>query len=382
MRWSITCPPWNTNPGLERFWPANTHLVGKDILTTHAVYWSTMLMALERPLPHSIFAHGWWTVDGEKMSKSRGNVVDPNAMIDQFGADAFRYFLLREVPFGQDGDFSRNTMVTTINSALANGIGNLLSRTLTMIERSCAGTIPDRGPAVLPELEARIEDLARQLPGRIEAGYNALLFRDVLLMIEELNTACDEYIDKSAPWKLAKQADTQPQLQTVLNTSARALRLLAILLYPFMPQAAQQMIRQLGLPLDLSKPISDTHSSWDTPLAGSKTEKGASLFPRIETKPQGAKPVSETPASPQPSPCHSEPRCSPKPGPCDRRPRCRATGADRHRRLHENPTEGGEGPGRGASSEIRKAAQAPGQPRQRTATDRRRHRQESTSRKH
>ncbi|HRB15595.1 MAG TPA: methionine--tRNA ligase [Nitrospira sp.] len=257
--------------GLERFWPANTHLVGKDILTTHAVYWSTMLMALERPLPHSIFAHGWWTVDGEKMSKSRGNVVDPNKMIDQFRADAFRYFLLREVPFGQDGDFSRNTMVTTINSALANGIGNLLSRTLTMIERSCAGTIPDRGPAVLPELEARIEDLARQLPGRIEAGYNALLFRDVLLMIEELNTACDEYIDKSAPWKLAKQADTQPQLQTVLNTSARALRLLAILLYPFMPQAAQQMIRQLGLPLDLSKPISDTHSNWDTPLAGSKT---------------------------------------------------------------------------------------------------------------
>ena len=306
--------------GLERFWPANAHLVGKDILTTHAVYWSTMLMALERPLPRSIFAHGWWTVDGEKMSKSRGNVVDPNAMIDQFGADAFRYFLLREVPFGQDGDFSRNTMVTTINSALANGIGNLLSRTLTMIERSCAGTIPDRGPAVLPELEARIEDLARQLPGRIEAGYNALLFRDVLLMIEELNTACDEYIDKSAPWKLAKQADTQPQLQTVLNTSARALRLLAILLYPFMPQAAQQMIRQLGLPLDLSKPISDTHSSWDTPLAGSKTEKGASLFPRIETKPQGAKPVSETPASPQPAPVTPSPAAAPSPAPATAAP--------------------------------------------------------------
>ena len=248
-----------------RYWPADVHLVGKDILTTHAVYWSTMLMALERPLPHSIFAHGWWTVDGEKMSKSRGNVVDPNAMIDQFGADAFRYFLLREVPFGQDGDFSHSAMVTTINSALANGIGNLLSRTLTMIERSCAGVIPDRGPAVLPELEARIEDLARQLPGRIEAGYQALLFRDVLLMIEELNSACDEYIDKSAPWKLAKQPETQPQLHTVLNVSARALRLLAILLYPFMPQAAQQMIHQLGLSLELSQPVSDTKNGWDAP---------------------------------------------------------------------------------------------------------------------
>ncbi|HQY59687.1 MAG: methionine--tRNA ligase [Nitrospira sp.] len=290
-----------------RYWPADVHLVGKDILTTHAVYWSTMLMALERPLPHSIFAHGWWTVDGEKMSKSRGNVVDPNAMIDQFGADAFRYFLLREVPFGQDGDFSHSAMVTTINSALANGIGNLLSRTLTMIERSCAGVIPDRGPAVLPELEARIEDLARQLPGRVESGYQALLFRDVLLMIEELNSACDEYIDKSAPWKLAKQPETQPQLHTVLNVSARALRLLAILLYPFMPQAAQQMIHQLGLSLELSQPVSDTENGWDAPLAGSRIQKGASLFPRIESKPQGAKHVTDTSAPAQPTPAAPAP---------------------------------------------------------------------------
>lgn len=290
-----------------RYWPADVHLVGKDILTTHAVYWSTMLMALERPLPHSIFAHGWWTVDGEKMSKSRGNVVDPNAMIDQFGADAFRYFLLREVPFGQDGDFSHSAMVTTINSALANGIGNLLSRTLTMIERSCAGVIPDRGPAVLPELEARIEDLARQLPGRVEAGHQALLFRDVLLMIEELNSACDEYIDKSAPWKLAKQPETQPQLHTVLNVSARALRLLAILLYPFMPQAAQQMIHQLGLSLELSQPVSDTKNGWDAPLAGSRIQKGASLFPRIESKTQGAKHVTDTSAPAQPTPAAPAP---------------------------------------------------------------------------
>ena len=290
-----------------RYWPADVHLVGKDILTTHAVYWSTMLMALERPLPHSIFAHGWWTVDGEKMSKSRGNVVDPNAMIDQFGADAFRYFLLREVPFGQDGDFSHSAMVTTINSALANGIGNLLSRTLTMIERSCAGVIPDRGPAVLPELEARIEDLARQLPGRVESGYQALLFRDVLLMIEELNSACDEYIDKSAPWKLAKQPETQPQLHTVLNVSARALRLLAILLYPFMPQAAQQMIHQLGLSLELSQPVSDTKNGWDAPLAGSRIQKGTSLFPRIESKPQGAKHVTDTSAPAQPTPAAPAP---------------------------------------------------------------------------
>ncbi len=127
------------------FWPANVHLVGKDILTTHAVYWSTMLMALNLPLPETIFAHGWWTVDGEKMSKSRGNVVDPNKMADEFGIDAFRYFLMREVPFGQDGDFSLTGMITRINSDLANGLGNLLSRTLTLIERTQGGVIPVSG---------------------------------------------------------------------------------------------------------------------------------------------------------------------------------------------------------------------------------------------
>ncbi|HPV81622.1 MAG TPA: methionine--tRNA ligase [Nitrospira sp.] len=288
-------------PAGLRYWPADVHLVGKDILTTHAVYWSTMLMALEHPLPNTIFAHGWWTVDGEKMSKSRGNVVDPNKMVDQFGTDAFRYFLLREVPFGQDGDFSHSAMVTTVNAKLANGIGNLLSRTLTMIERSCAGIIPEQGPAVLPELEQRIEELATHLPGRTEAGFKALQFRDVLLTIEELNGCCDEYIDKSAPWKLAKQPEAQPQLHTVLNTSARALRLLALLLYPFMPNAAAQMIQQLGLSLDLSRPLAADAGSWNAPLAGSRIQKGASLFPRIESKPQGAKPVSETPASQQPT---------------------------------------------------------------------------------
>lgn len=300
-------------PAGLRYWPADVHLVGKDILTTHAVYWSTMLMALEQPLPKTIFAHGWWTVDGEKMSKSRGNVVDPNQMVDQFGADAFRYFLLREVPFGQDGDFSHSALVTTVNAKLANGIGNLLSRTLTMIERSCTGVIPERGPAVLPELEQRIEEMATQLPGKTETGFSALLFRDVLLTIEELNGLCDEYIDKSAPWKLAKQPESQPQLHTVLNTSARALRLLALLLYPFMPNAAAQMIRQLGLSLDFSKPLTADAVHWDAPLAGSTIQRGASLFPRIESKPQGAKAVSDTPASPQPT--AAAPATQPSPAP-------------------------------------------------------------------
>ncbi len=146
-------------PAGTRYWPADVHLVGKDILTTHAVYWSTMLMALELTLPKTIFAHGWWTVDGEKMSKSRGNVVDPNRMVEEFGADAFRYFLLREVPFGQDGDFSEGGMVKRINSELADGLGNLLSRTLTMIERFSGGIVPPHDSAIDGDVE---HDLMRR----------------------------------------------------------------------------------------------------------------------------------------------------------------------------------------------------------------------------
>ena len=308
-------------PSVDRYWPASVHLVGKDILTTHAVYWSTMLMALNLPLPETIFAHGWWTVDGEKMSKSRGNVVDPNKMVETYGIDAFRYFLLREVPFGQDGDFSQTAMVTTINSDLANGIGNLLSRTLTMIERFADGKIPASGPPALPELEEKIAKAAAQLPATLERGFSALTFRDNLQTIGELASLCDEYIDKAAPWKLAKNPDEAPKLKTVLNTAARALRLLAVSLYPFMPQTTEQLTRQLGYHFDFSKAIPASAYQWDSPVTDLAIAKGAPLFPRIEiaadtksatakdaTKAQkdsskkGAQPVSDTPVPPQPVP--------------------------------------------------------------------------------
>ncbi len=298
------------------FWPANVHLVGKDILTTHAVYWSTMLMALNLPLPETIFAHGWWTVDGEKMSKSRGNVVDPNKMVEAYGVDAFRYFLLREVPFGQDGDFSQAAMVTSINSDLANGIGNLLSRTLTMIERFEDGKIPSSGPPALPELEEEIAQTATQLPTILEQGFSTLTFRDNLQAIGELVSLCDEYIDKAAPWKLAKNPEDALKLKTVLNYSARALRLLAVCLYPFMPQTMERLTGQLGYHADFSKALPASAYEWDSPVADLTIAKGAPLFPRIEplSEPhrskgeletkliKGAKPVSDTPITPQPVP--------------------------------------------------------------------------------
>ncbi|HEU4685116.1 MAG TPA: methionine--tRNA ligase [Nitrospira sp.] len=287
-------------PSVQRYWPASLHLVGKDILTTHAVYWSTMLMALDLPLPHTIFAHGWWTVDGEKMSKSRGNVVDPNTVIDEFGADAFRYFLLREVPFGQDGDFSKAAMVSTSNSDLANGLGNLLSRTLTMVERFSGGTIPQVGAPALEALEERIATMARALPTEMTRGVESLAFRDNLLRLRELVALCDEYIDKSAPWNLARQAVDHPRLQTVLNTVARALRLLSVFYYPFMPKIAQRVVQQLGIPVDFSRPVPESTYAWDAPLGNVKINKGPALFPRIEPTRQGVKPVSESPASSQP----------------------------------------------------------------------------------
>lgn len=319
-------------PSVEKYWPASVHLVGKDILTTHAVYWSTMLMALNLPLPETIFAHGWWTVDGEKMSKSRGNVVDPAKMVDQFGVDAFRYFLLREVPFGQDGDFSQSAMVTSINSDLANGIGNLLSRTLTMIERFTNGTIPASGQPALPELEEKIAQAATQLPTTLEQGFNTLTFRDNLQAIGELISLCDEYIDKAAPWKLAKNPEEAPKLKTVLNHSARALRLLAVSLYPFMPQTMEQLARQLGYHIDLSKALPTSAYQWDSPMADLTIAKGAALFPRIEiaaldtvgiglkenakiekkeSSKKGAAPVSDTPATPQPVPAVATPTSTP-----------------------------------------------------------------------
>src|SRR5262249_14733010 len=271
-----------------------------DILTTHAVYWSTMLMALNLPLPETIFAHGWWTVNGEKMSKSRGNVVDPHKMVDEFSADAFRYFLFQEVPFGQDGDFSQAAMVDSINSDLANGIGNLLSRTLTMIERFSAGIVPETNVSALPQLEEVIGDAVRALPHKIEDGVASLAFRENLQQIWDLIGHCDEYIDKAAPWKLAKKPEDHGKLKTVLNTTAKALRLISVLIYPYMPQTAVQLAQQLGLSIDFSKPFPERSYEWAAPIAGVKVRKGPGLFPRIESTPQGPKTINETPISPQP----------------------------------------------------------------------------------
>lgn len=268
-------------PSLNRYWPANVHLVGKDILTTHAVYWSTMLMALELPLPQTIFAHGWWTVNGEKMSKSRGNVVDPNAIIDEFGTDAFRYFLLREVPFGQDGDFSRAALIGRINTELANDLGNLLNRTLTLIERFSGGKIPEPEPGPGIEGDRVLRQTAHRLNETVRIHLDDVEFNRALEVIWGLVQQGNQYIEKMAPWVLARKPENSARLNTVLYNAAEILRVLAIFLYPFMPQTAAEMMRQLGLIVDFSKPLLASEITWGGLRPGTAITKGAPLFPRI-----------------------------------------------------------------------------------------------------
>lgn len=292
------------SPSFDRYWPAALHLVGKDILTTHAVYWSTILMALDLPLPRTIFAHGWWTVNGEKMSKSRGNVVDPVATTDKVGADAFRYFLLREVPFGQDGDFSHEAFVGRINSDLANGLGNLLSRTLTLVARCSGGAVPPPSPSQETDQEralqaAGLDVLHNALPRHLRG--DTLEFNRALEAIWGFIQLANQYLDRTAPWTLAKKPELRPRLDTVLYHAGETLRLLSLAIFPFMPRAAEEMSAQAGLGLDFSSPLLAEQARWGGLAPGTRVAKGTSLFPRVDGSifAEGARQVTDAPTSTQ-----------------------------------------------------------------------------------
>ena len=263
------------------WWPADHHLVGKDILTTHSVYWSTMLMALDLPLPKNIFAHGWWTRDGRKMSKSLGNVIDPHAVVDTYGADAFRYFVLREVPFGLDGDFSTETFITRFNTELANDLGNLLSRVMTMVGKYFDGKVPAVGQEQQADRELR--DTALSIPAQLEADLDQLAFNRYLQSAWQLVTRANRYVEENAPWTLAKKNDLS-RLATVLYNLAEALRLIALHLYPVLPATSARIWNAIGMDRQLTEARFEAAREWGGLQAGAVIRPGEQLFPRIDTK--------------------------------------------------------------------------------------------------
>ncbi|UCH82468.1 MAG: methionine--tRNA ligase [Nitrospiraceae bacterium] len=276
------------------WWPADHHLIGKDILTTHSVYWITMLMALKFPLPGNIFAHGWWTVDGKKMSKSLGNVVDPAEMAEKFGIDAFRYFLFREVTFGLDGDFSERALIRRLNTELANDLGNLLSRFVTMV-----GKYQDHQIKIPSGDRTELNPFAREIMCETLPALNdiqtehwsKLRFNTILDYIWNIIRAANNHIAQKEPWKLAK--DNQSELNRVLFNVWNALRLTAVSLYPFMPDTCENIWKQLGLHSLVEETIQSIPTTseqipsvyeWDwKPDYAIKVSKGDPLFPRVDT---------------------------------------------------------------------------------------------------